>query len=178
MKLLIKSFLFFFLISRMHSAELIFTCHGVDRFPVFDQIDDQNTFMTYTNEHQCTSNTSMITFGTANGVVETLNGKQLENIVSKNTDRFGNIGYMRSVPADMKHYRENNENITGSSINSWEFIGGTGPFADLKGIIMTGAYLQLGQNRNGSYNFIWKAKATGVPDKIIEKINNYKKKEE
>ena len=120
----------------------------------------------------------MITFGTANGVVETLNGKQLENIVSKMTDRFGNIGYMRSVPADMKHYRENNENITGSSINSWEFIGGTGPFADLKGIIVTGAYLQLGQNRNGSYNFIWKAKATGVPDKIIEKINNYKEKEE
>ena len=75
MNLLIKSFLFFFLISRMHSAELLITCHGVDKFPVFDQIDDQNTFMTYTNEHQCTSNTSMITFGTANGVVETLNGK-------------------------------------------------------------------------------------------------------
>ena len=32
-----------------------------------------------------------------------------------------------------------------------------GPFADLKGIIMTGAYLQLGQNKHGGGNFIWKA---------------------
>jgi len=178
MFILFKVSFWFLLFTKAFAAELSFTCHGVDKFPVFDQIDDQNTFMTYTNEFQCTSNTSMITFGTANGIVETLNGKQLENIVSKSKDRYGNIGYMRSVPADLKHYRENDGNITGSSINSWEFIGGTGPFADLKGIIMTGAYLQLGQNRNGSYNFIWKGKATGVPDKIIEKINNYKGKEE
>lgn len=120
----------------------------------------------------------MITFGTSNGIVETVNGKQLESIVAKSNDRYGNVGYTRSVPADMKHYRENDGNITGASINSWEFLGGTVPFASLKGIIMTGAYLQLGQNRNGSYNFIWKGRATGVPDKIIEEINNYKGKEE
>ena len=122
MFILLKVSFWFLLFTKAFAAELSFTCHGVDKFPVFDQIDDQNTFMTYTNEFQCTSNTSMITFGTANGIVETLNGKQLENIVSKSKDRFGNIGYMRSVPADLKHYRENDGNITGSSINSWEFI--------------------------------------------------------
>ena len=178
MKLLFSFLLTILLSYKVFAAGLIFNCHGTDKFPVFDQIDDKNTFMTYTAEYICTSNTSMITFGTSNGIVETVNGKQLESIVAKSNDRYGNVGYTRSVPADMKHYRENDGNITGASINSWEFLGGTGPFASLKGIIMTGAYLQLGQNRNGSYNFIWKGRATGVPDKIIEEINNYKGKEE
>ena len=68
----LKVSLCFLLMTKAFSAELSFTCHGVDKFPVFDQIDDQNTFMTYTNEFQCTSNTSMITFGTANGIVESI----------------------------------------------------------------------------------------------------------
>ena len=63
-------------------------------------------------------------------------------------------------------------------VNTWQWIGGTGPFADLKGIIMTGAYLQLGQNKHGGGNFIWKGTATGISDKIIKSINSFTKKAE
>ena len=63
----------------------------------------------------------------------------------------------------------------GSSIASWEWIGGNGPFEELKGIIITGAYFQMGKNKHGDGNFIWRGKIEGVSAKLIERINNYKK---
>ena len=127
---------------------------------------------------QCTTNTTMLTFSTGDGIVETVDGKQIENIMNKFTDKFGHIGYIKAVPAKIKHYRENDGDFTGASVNTWQWIGGTGPFADLKGIIMTGAYLQLGQNKHGGGNFIWKGTATGISDKIIKSINSFTKKAE
>ena len=178
MNILIKSLFCFLLTTKIFAADFILNCSGVDKFPRFIKIDEKNNILIYSNQFQCTTNTSMILYGTADGIVETVDGVQKEHIMNIINDKYGHVGYFKVVPTKVQHYRENDGNITGSSINSWEFIGGTGPFADLKGIIMTGAYLQLGQNRNGSYNFIWKGKASGVPDKLIEKINNYKGKEE
>ena len=173
MQFFLKTVLIFIIFSKVYAAEFIMNCSGVDKFPVFEKIDDQNTFAIYTNQLQCTTNTSMIAFATADGIVETVNGKQIENIMNKFTDKFGHIGYMKAVPAKVKHYRENDGDFTGASVNTWQWIGGSGPFADLKGIIMTGAYLQLGKNKYGGGNFIWKGTASRVPDKIIQSINNY-----
>ena len=74
--------------------------------------------------------------------------------------------------------RENDGDFTGASINTWQWVGGNGPFAELKGIIMTGAYLQLGKNVHDGGNFIWKGTASGISDKIIQAINSYTKKVE
>lgn len=51
MKLLFSFLLTILLSYKVFAAELIFNCHGTDKFPVFDQIDDKNTFMTYTAEY-------------------------------------------------------------------------------------------------------------------------------
>ena len=66
----------------------------------------------------------------------------------------------------------------GSSIASWEWIGGNGPFEELKGIIITGAYFQIGKNKHKNGNFLRKGKAKNIPENLIEKINSYKGKEE
>ena len=65
----------------------------------------------------------------------------------------------------------------GSSIGSWEFIGGEGPFKELIGTTMTGAYFQMGNNILGQGNYIWKGKAEGISDSVISRINNYTKKD-
>ena len=178
MNSLIKLSFYFLLMTKAFTADFIMNCSGVDKFPVFEKIDSNNTFAIYSNQMQCTTNPTMLTFSTGDGIVETVDGKQIENIMNKFTDKFGHIGYIKAVPAKIKHYRENDGDFTGASINTWLWIGGTGPFADLKGIIMTGAYLQLGQNKYGGGNFIWKGTATGVSDKIIKSINSFTKKAE
>lgn len=176
MYLLLKLSLFFLITIKVSAGDFIMNCSGVDKFPVFEKIDEQNTFMIYSNEFQCTTNTSMIIFGTADGIVETENGKQIENILNKITDKYGHVGYFKAVPADIKHYRENDGEFTGASINTWQWIGGNGPFAELKGVIMIGAYLQLGKNKYGGGNFIWKATASDISDKKIKAINSFSEK--
>jgi len=46
-------------------------CSGVDNFPKFIKIDESNNFLIYSNQFQCTTNTSIIVYGTADGIVET-----------------------------------------------------------------------------------------------------------
>ena len=41
---------------------------------------------------------------------------------------------------------------------------------------MIGAYLQLGKNKYGGGNFIWKATASDISDKKIKAINSFSEK--
>jgi len=114
----------------------------------------------------------MFGFGTGDGVVEINSGKQINNIFNKVTDSYGNIGYLKSIPSEEK------TNIPGTSIASLIWFGGSGPFAELKGIVMTGAYFRVGENKYKNGNYLWKGKAVNNPENLIEKINSYKGKEE
>ena len=173
MHFLLKVSFYFLLLKSLFSAEFTITSSGIENFSVVESYDNKkNTFMTYTNQFQFTTNTSMFGFGTADGIVEIKKEKMTQNILSKVIDNFGNIGYLKSVPS------EETTSISGANITSWIWIGGTGPFAELKGIVMTGAYFQMGQNRHKNGNFLWKGKAVNIPENLIEKINSYKGKEE
>ena len=173
MHFLLKVSFYFLLLKSLFSTEFIMTSSGIENFPVVESYDNKkNTFGTYTNQWQFTTNTSMFGFGTGTGVFEINNGKHTNNIFNKVTDSFGNIGYIKSIPSEEK------PSIPGTSIASWIWLGGTGPFAELKGIVMTGAYFQMGQNRHKNGNFLWKGKAVNIPENLIEKINSYKGKEE
>ena len=178
MNILIKSLFCFLLTTKIFAADFILNCSGVDKFPRFIKIDEKNNFLIYSNQFQCTTNTSMILYGTADGIVETVDGVQKEHIMNIINDKYGHVGYFKVVPTKVQHYRENDGDFTGASINTWQWVGGNGPFAELKGVIMTGAYLQLGQNKHGGGNFIWKGTATGISDKIIKSINCFTKKAE
>ena len=97
------------------------------------------------------------------------------NVIS---DKYGHTGYLKVVPTKVQHYRENDVDYTGASINTWQWVGGNGPFTELKGVIMTGAYLQLAKNVHDGGNLIWKGTASEISDKIIQSINSYIKKVE
>jgi hypothetical protein len=178
MKFLIKLFCYFLFTTKLFAADFIMNCSGVDKFPRFIKIDESNNFLIYSNQFQCTTNTSMIVYGTADGIVETVDGVQREVIMNIINDKYGNVGYLKVVPTKVQHYRENDGDYTGASINTWQWVGGNGPFAELKGVIMTGAYLQLGKNVHDGGNFLWKGTASGISDKIIKAISSYTKKEE
>ena len=172
MHFLLKVSFYFLLLKSLFSAEFTMTASGIENFPVVESYNNKNTFIIYSNQFQFITNTSMIGFGIADGVVEINSGKQTNNIFNKVTDSFGNIGYFKSIPSEEK------PSIPGTSIASWIWLGGSGPFAELKDIIMTGAYFQLGENRHKNGNFLWKGKAVNIPENLIEKINSYKGKEE
>ena len=170
MHFLIKAFFYFLLIESIFSDDFTMTASGIENTPVVERYNNENSFLTYSNQFQFTTNTSMFGFGTADGIVEIKKKKLTQNIFSKVTDSFGNIGYFKSVPS------EETTSISGANITSWVWIGGTGPFAELKDIVMTGAYFRIGQNRHENGNFLWKGKAVNIPEDLIKKINNYKKK--
>ena len=173
MHFLLKVSFYFLLLKSLFSAEFTMTASGIENFPVVESYDNKkNTFVIYSNQFQFSTNTSMFGFGVADGVVEINGGKETQNIFNKVNDSFGNIGYLKSIPS------EENTDIPGAAIASWVWLGGTGPFAELKGIVMTGAYFQMGQNRHKNGNFLWKGKAVNIPENLIEKINSYKGKEE
>ena len=172
MHFLLKVSFYFLLLKSLFSAEFTMTASGIENFPVVESYNNENTFIIYSNQFQFITNTSMFGFGIADGVVEINNGKQTNNIFNKVTDSFGNIGYLKSIPSEEK------TNIPGASIASWIWLGGSGPFAELKGIVMTGAYFQIGENKHNNGNFLWKGKAVNIPDNLIKKINSYKGKEE
>ena len=176
MRTILKLFFYFFIISNTFSADFIMTVSGVDKYPIYEKIDDKNIFMVFSNKNQFTTNTSMFGFGTCDGTIEIKDGEHHRNILCTVNDSFGNKGYLKAVEANKKKIIGNMiGDRLGSSIASWEWIGGNGPFEELKGIIITGAYFQMGKNKHGDGNFIWRGKVEGVSAKLIERINNYKK---
>ena len=172
MHFLLKVSFYFLLLKSLFSAEFTMTASGIDNFPVVESYNNENTFIIYSNQFQFTTNTSMFGFGIADGVIEINSGKQIDNIFNKVTDSYGNIGYLKSIPS------EERTNIPGASVQSWIWLGGSGPFAELKGIIMTGAYFQIGENKHKNGNYLWKGKAVNIPKNLIKKINSYKEKED
>ena len=178
MRIILKLFFYFFIISNTFSADFIMTVSGVDKYPIYEKIDDKNIFMVFSNKNQFTTNTSMFGFGTCDGTIEIKDGEHHRNILCTAIDSFGNKGYLKAVEANKKIIIGNMiGDRLGSSIASWEWIGGNGPFEELKGIIMTGAHFQMGKNKHDDGNFIWEGRAEGVSEKLIERINNYKKPE-
>ena len=176
MRVILKLFFYFFIISNTISADFIMTVSGVDKFPIYEKIDDKNIFMVFSNKNQFTTNTSMFGFGTCDGTIEIKDGEHHRNILCTVNDSFGNKGYLKAVEANKKKIIGSMiGDRLGSSIASWEWIGGNGPFEELKGIIITGAYFQMGKNKHGDGNFIWRGKVEEVSAKLIERINNYKK---
>ncbi len=174
MKIVKIFFLFFLTFNKVNSGEITFIVTGIDEYPLYQKIDDANVFMTYSNRAQFTSNTSMYGFITCDGTIEIIKKQQYQSIMCSWTDSYGNKGYSKAIAARKKKIVGNmiGERI-GSSVASWEFTGGQGPFEELKGTVMTGAYFQMGNNRHNDGNFIWRGLAEGVSDKVIERINNY-----
>ena len=176
MRVILKLIFYFFIISNTISADFIMTVSGVDKYPIYEKIDNKNIFMVFSNKNQFTTNTSIFGFGTYDGTIEIKDGEHHRNILCTVNDSFGNKGYLKAVEANKKKIIGNMiGDRLGSSIASWEWIGGNGPFEELTGIIMTGAYFQMGKNKYDDGNFIWRGKAEGVSTKLIERINNYKK---
>ena len=178
MKLFLKFIVYILLVYKPFADDFIMTVTGIDQFPSFVKVDENTIFMTFNNRAQFTTNTSMFGFGVCEGTVEIINGDQKQNILCTITDSYKNKGYLKAIPASR------NKNVgnmigdrLGSSIASWQWVGGDGPFEELKGVIMTGAYFQMGKNKHGDGNFIWRGKAEGLSAKLIERINNYKRAE-
>ena len=177
MKIIKILILFSFIAPRLFGAELTMTVTGIDKFPIYDKVDEENIFMIYTNRYQFTTNTALFGFGTCDGTIEMIKGQQHQAILCAMTDSYGYKGYFKAIPPEKKKIIGNmlGDRI-GSSIASWVFTGGEGPFSELKGVILTGAYFQMGNNRYEDGNFIWRAKAEGISDKLLERLNGYSSK--
>ena len=177
MKLFIIILLFLNLLYNSNAGEINWTLSGTDSFSTV-KIKENHFVMKYENAGQFETDTSLFGFMTCFGTAEMNNDKMSQTIFCTITDSYGNKGYTKSVPAAKKKITGNMlGDRVGSSIGSWEFIGGQGPFIELIGTTMTGAYFQMGNNDSGQGNYIWKGKAEGLSDSVISRINNYTKKD-
>tara|TARA_A100001015_G_C14778109_1_gene628034 strand:- start:13 stop:549 length:537 start_codon:yes stop_codon:yes gene_type:complete len=178
MKFFICFFLFFILFNKSYSGDIEWTISGVDDIKIVN-INENHFYIKYQNSSQIETNTSLFGFQTCYGTVEVKGDDMDQTIYCTNTDSYGNKGYLKSIPADKKKFSLNKlGKRVGSSIGSWIFIGGEGPFEELIGTTMTGAYFQMGKNDSGQGNFIWKGKSEGISDSVISRINSFSKKDE
>ncbi len=168
MKYLVICFLFLFLTSKIYSANFEWTLTGKDEYPFFEEYEKGKMFMLYKNEGQFVTNTTL--FGTqfAAASIEMIDGKQTQSLFAVVIDSHGNKGFVKSVPTTQKQIKGNmlGEKV-GTSVGSFKFISGEGPWRFLVGIELRGIYYSMGKG-----HFIWKGSAN-IPDDNFKKIDAY-----
>ena len=151
------------------SAELKFKLSGKDEYPFFEKYEENSMFMLYKNEAQFTTNSTLFGIHKAAAVIEMIDGKQSQNLFAVFTDSYNNKGYVKSVPATEKKLEGNmlGDRI-GTSIGSFKFIGGEGPWKYLVGTVITGVYYSMGDG-----HWLWQGSIKNLPDDIFRKIDSY-----
>ena len=170
MKFKILITFFIFLITNLtFTAELKFKLSGKDEYPFFEKYGNDNMFMLYKNEAQFTTNSTL--FGTHNSaaVIEMRNGKQTQNLFGIFIDSYKNKGYIKSVPTTEKEIKGNmlGDRI-GTSIGSFKFIEGEGPWKYLIGTVITGVYYSMGDG-----HWLWQGSIKNLQDDVYKKIDSY-----
>ena len=163
------TFLSFLITNLTFTAELKFKLSGKDEYPFFEKYGNDNMFMLYKNEAQFTTNSTL--FGTHNAaaVIEMRNGKQTQNLFGIFIDSYKNKGYIKSVPTTEKEIKGNmlGDRI-GTSIGSFKFIEGEGPWKYLIGTVITGVYYSMGDG-----HWLWQGSIKNLPDDVYKKIDSY-----
>ncbi len=172
-------FLYFILVAlfsshNLKSADFEILVTGIDKLTTYEKISENHIFMTYENKLQFTTNTSMFGHGTCSGTLEIINGKNVDNILCVHVDSYGNKGYFKSMNTDKTKVIRNmiGERI-GSSVASWKLLNGEGPYKELSGLVLKGAYYSIGKNKFDEMNWIFQGKSENIPDSIIDRVNNY-----
>ena len=163
------SSLIFFITNCIFSAELKFKLSGKDEYPFFEKYGDDNMFMLYKNEAQFTTNSTLFGTHKAAAVIEMTKGKQTQNLFGVFIDSYKNKGYIKSVPTTEKEIKGNmlGDRI-GTSIGSFKFINGEGPWKYLVGTVITGVYYSMGDG-----HWLWQGSIKNLPDDIYKKIDSY-----
>ena len=175
MKILV--YLILLLTLNIKSADFEILITGTDKLTSFETIKENHLFMTYENTFQFTTNTSMYGYGTCSGIIEIIDGKNLDNILCVHNDNYGSKGYFKNVETD-NIIRNQDRNsllgeLSGSVIANWKLLNGTGRYKDLSGLVLKGAYLSIGKNKHNQTNWIFQGKSENIPNSIIERLNNY-----
>tara|TARA_B100000886_G_C20339144_1_gene455869 strand:- start:443 stop:970 length:528 start_codon:yes stop_codon:yes gene_type:complete len=151
------------------SAELKFKLSGKDEYPFFEKYSENSMFMLYKNEAQFTTNSTLFGTHKAAAVIEMINGKQSQNLFGVFKDSYNNKGYVKSVPATEKKLEGNMlGNRIGTSVGSFKFIDGEGPWKYLIGTVITGVYYSMGDG-----HWLWQGSIKNVPDDVYRKIDSY-----
>ncbi len=163
------SCLVFFITNYIFSAELKFKLSGKDEYPFFEKYGNDNMFMLYKNEAQFTTNSTLFGTHKAAAVIEMTKGKQTQNLFGVFIDSYKNKGYIKSVPTTEKEIKGNmlGDRI-GTSIGSFKFINGEGPWKYLVGTVITGVYYSMGDG-----HWLWQGSIKNLPDDIYKKIDSY-----
>lgn len=163
------TFLVFLITNCIYTAELKFKLSGKDEYPFFEKYGNDNMFMLYKNEAQFTTNSTLFGTHSAAAVIEMKNGKQTQNLFGIFIDSYKNKGYIKSVPASEKEVKGNmlGDRI-GTSVGSFKFIEGEGPWKYLIGTVITGVYYSMGDG-----HWLWQGSIKNLPDDIYKKIDSY-----
>ena len=170
-------YLIFLLTFNLKSADFEILITGTDKLTSFETIKENHLFMTYENTFQFTTNTSMYGYGTCSGIIEIIDGKNLDNILCVHIDNYGSKGYFKNVETENIIRNQDSNSLlgelSGSVVASWKLLNGTGRYKDLSGLVLKGAYLSIGKNKHNQTNWIFQGKSENIPDSIIKRLNNY-----
>ena len=161
MKFILYTILSFIYAHKIFSAELIYDVYGIQEFEVFE-LGKERKFLTYDNESIVLTNIGVNGVNECKGIMEIINGNTSSNIMCKYMEENGDVNYTqffieRGAPQ--------------SSVQTFEFIYGTGRWEELVGQKCKGAGSALPEGK-----YMWKGKCE-ISDKTLERVKNYVKKQ-
>ena len=150
-----------FLCSKSFSAQIKIEAFGMDKYFNYD-VEKGRQFLTYSNEGLFMTDIGINGVVECKGIIEVITGTTSSNIMCKYTEGNGEMFYAQ-------FFVKRGSISEDATVQSFEFVSGTGRWLEMIGQKCIGAYTPMQQSR-----FMWQGKCE-MSNKTLERVKNYNK---
>ena len=158
--ILLVFFFTIFFVSKSFSAQIKIEAFGMDKYFNYD-VDKGRQFLTYSNEGLFMTDIGINGVVECKGIIEVITGTTSSNIMCKYTEENGDMFYAQ-------FFVQRGSISEDATVQSFEFVSGTGRWEEMIGQKCIGAYTPMQQSR-----FMWQGKCE-MANKTLERVKNYK----
>lgn len=149
--------------NKSFSAQIKIEAFGMDKYFNYD-VEKGRQFLTYNNEGLFMTDIGINGVVECKGIIEVITGTTSSNIMCKYTEGNGDMFYAQ-------FFVQRGSISEDATVQSFEFVSGTGRWAEMIGQKCIGAYTPMQQKR-----FMWQGNCE-MSNKTLERVKNYKKPE-
>ena len=158
--ILLVFFFTIFFVSKSFSAKIKIEAFGMDKYFNYD-VEKGRQFLTYSNEGLFMTDIGINGVVECKGIIEVITGTTSSNIMCKYTEENGDMFYAQ-------FFVQRGSISEDATVQSFEFVSGTGRWEEMIGQKCIGAYTPMQQSR-----FMWQGKCE-MSNKTLERVKNYK----
>ena len=159
MKFIIFSFLSFFFVFIINSAELKVESYGKEDLFMYD-VSESRKYFVWNGDAVWKTNIGINGSSKGKGILEVINGKTSSNLMTKWTETNGDYFYAQ--------FFNRSGTVNDANIQTFEIVSGTGRWLEIVGQKCIGAYIAFIDSK-----FMWQGKCE-MSNKTLERLQTYK----